>query len=205
MRTIQCEAVLNCCYICEKRRLSTRGFLRREYIYSWVDLSLGSTSDHTSYWKPCGDTLSADLCEIRTAGLLENFVSRAIAFSHVRKVARVSHNLSRSIHATAHCAECEGQISSESFAFVKIPAKNYKLGLCCDTNEISATTHKISTLESSGKRKSQLCKFITRSRPCARWLLSRQLRVCAGLHKVFTCEPCIRSKVDTGGFLTANK
>ena len=49
--------------------------------------------------------------------------------------------------------------------------------------------------------KSQLCKSITRSHKVStlpRWLLTRHPRVCAGLHKVSTCEPCDRSKVYTG-------
>ena len=88
-RITQREVVLNFCFICEKSRPGPRGFLLREYTYVRINFPLGSTSQHASSREPCGVTLSADLCEIRTAELPENFVTRAIPPSRMRKVTRV--------------------------------------------------------------------------------------------------------------------
>ena len=98
------------------------------------------------------------------------------------------------------------QISLENLAFVAISGKIDKQtgALLRHAIGISATTtQKISTLESSGKRKfTAACKSVTRSHKVStlpRWLLTPHLRVCAGLHKVSTYEPCDQSKVNTGG------
>ena len=92
MCPIQCESVLNCCYVCQKPRpvlRGPRGFLLREYIYVRVNLLLSSSSHHAPSREPCDVTLTAGLCEIRTAELSENFVSRAIPSSRMREVTRV--------------------------------------------------------------------------------------------------------------------
>ena len=60
-----------------------------EYIYARVSSTLGSSLHHASSREPCGVTFTAGLCEIRTAELSENFVSRSVSSSRVRKVTRV--------------------------------------------------------------------------------------------------------------------
>ena len=92
MCTTQCESVLNCCYVCQKPRPvlpGPRGFLPREYMYVRVNPLSSSSSHHASSREPRDVTFTAGLCEIRTAGLSENFVSRATPSSRMRKVTRV--------------------------------------------------------------------------------------------------------------------
>ena len=80
------------------------------------------------------------------------------------------------------------------------PNSASKLGLsCCDTIGISATTtQKISTLESSEKRKSELRasrpQGLTRSRPCQGGSLPLYLRVCAEVPRYLPINLVTRAK-----------
>ena len=91
---------------------------------------------------------------------------------------------------------------AREFAFVAISGKTDKqTGALLRHDWNVSYNPEDSTLESSGKRKSKLCKSVTRSHKVStlpRWLLTPHLRVCAGLHWVSTYEPCGQSKMYTG-------
>ena len=116
----------------------------------------GSSPQHAFYYKPCDVTFTADLCENLNRRVVGKFrVSRHFVESYAQGDASFR-TISVVQSIQQHSApNSKSRFRSRILLLSQSQGKSTsKLGLCCDRNGISATTtQKISTRESSGKRK----------------------------------------------------